>query len=37
VQARHGSRKSGLSQTRRAAKRKAEEPANPHPQGDLFT
>lgn len=37
VQERHGSRKSGLSQTRRAAKRKAEEPATPQPQGDLFT
>ena len=37
VQARHGSRKSGLPQTQRAAKRKAEEPTAPSPQGDLFT
>jgi deoxyribodipyrimidine photo-lyase len=37
VQARHGSRKSGLPQTGRAAKRKSKEPAAPSPQGDLFT
>ena len=37
VQARHGSRKSGLSQTQRAAKRGMKEAAAPSPQGDLFT
>ena len=37
VQVRHGSRKSGLPQTGRTAKRKAKEPAAPSPQGDLFT
>ena len=38
VQARHGSRKSGLPQTgqRRAASRKASMPPEPSPQGDLF-
>jgi deoxyribodipyrimidine photo-lyase len=37
VQQRHGSRKSGLPQTGRTAKRKAKERTTPPPQGDLFT
>ncbi len=36
VQARHGSRKSGLPQTQRSAKRGVKESAAPSPQGDLF-
>lgn len=37
VQMRHGSRKSGLPQTGRTAKRQSKEPTAPSPQGDLFT